>query len=128
MNIQLALGNYDGFVRSPPVDLRQLLQYLRRQNDFFTSKKLFESTCSCMVLGNTYCQLGISTSVSQSESTASCASTDDKTTTDRQPDNHQPSQSSICTPQVVLNAPISHLAAPHVSLTGKFSSSGKNLC
>ena len=29
----------------------------------------------------------------------------------RQPDNHQPSQSSICTAQVVLNASVTHLAA-----------------
>ena len=29
----------------------------------------------------------------------------------RQPDNHQPSQSSICTAQVVLNASVAHLAA-----------------
>ena len=29
----------------------------------------------------------------------------------RQPDNHQPSQSSICTAQVVLNASATHLAA-----------------
>ena len=29
----------------------------------------------------------------------------------RQSDNHQPSQSSICTAQVVLNAPVAHLAA-----------------
>ena len=29
----------------------------------------------------------------------------------QQPDNHQPSQSSICTAQVLLNAPVTHLAA-----------------
>ena len=29
----------------------------------------------------------------------------------QQPDNHQPSQSSICTAQVVLNASVAHLAA-----------------
>ena len=29
----------------------------------------------------------------------------------RQLDNHQPSQSSICTAQVVLNASVTHLAA-----------------
>ena len=29
----------------------------------------------------------------------------------RQPDNHQPSQSSICTAQVVLNASVAHPAA-----------------
>ena len=29
----------------------------------------------------------------------------------RQPDNHQPSQSSIYTAQVVLNASVTHLAA-----------------
>ena len=29
----------------------------------------------------------------------------------QQPDNHQPSQSSICTTQVVLNASVTHLAA-----------------
>ena len=29
----------------------------------------------------------------------------------RQPDNYQCSQSSICTAQVVLNAPVTHLAA-----------------
>ena len=29
----------------------------------------------------------------------------------QQPDNHQPSQSSICTAQVVLNASVTHLAA-----------------
>ena len=34
-----------------------------------------------MVLVSTYCQLGISTSVSKSESAASSASTDDKTAT-----------------------------------------------
>ena len=48
---------------------------------FLTSKNLFESTCSNVVLVSTYCRLGISTSVSESESAASSASTDDKTAT-----------------------------------------------
>ena len=52
----------------------QLLQYLCGQNDFFTSKNLFVSTCSSVVLVSTYCRSGISSSVSQSESTASRAS------------------------------------------------------
>ena len=50
-----------------------------------------------------------------------------------QADNHQPSQSSICTAQVVLNASVTHLAAtqhvpsePHYGFAGKFSPSGKN--
>ena len=31
----------------------------------------------------------------------------------QQPENHQPSQSSICTAQVLLNASVTHLAAMH---------------
>ena len=45
---------------------------------FYTNKDLFESS----VLINNYCQSGISTSASESESTASGASTDDKTASD----------------------------------------------
>ena len=50
-----------------------------RHNSFFISKDLFES--SSLVLVSTYCQLGILTLVRESESTASGASTDDKTAT-----------------------------------------------
>ena len=32
----------------------------------------------------------------------------------RQPDNHQPSQSSICTAQMVLNASVAHLGSHSV--------------
>ena len=46
------------------------------QNGFFTSKDLFQS--SSVVLVSTYCQSGILTSVSESESTVTGASTDDK--------------------------------------------------
>ena len=49
------------------------------QNGFFTSKDLFES--SSVVLLSTYFQSGILTSVSESKSPASGASTDDKTAT-----------------------------------------------
>ena len=35
----------------------------------------------------------------------------------RQPDNHQPSQSSICTAQVILNASVAHLAATQYVLS-----------
>ena len=49
----------------------------------------------------------------------------------RQPHNHQPSQSSMCTAQVVLNASVTHLAATQFmpselsyGSTGKFSPSG----
>ena len=45
----------------------------------FTSKNLFKCMCSSVVLVSTYCQLGISTLVSESECTAGGASTDDKT-------------------------------------------------
>ena len=48
-----------------------------RQNSFLTGKDLFESS-SVLVLVCTYCQSGISTSVSKSESTASGASIDDR--------------------------------------------------
>ena len=34
----------------------------------------------------------------------------------QQPDNHQPSQSSICTAQVVLNTSVAHLAATSIFL------------
>ena len=54
---------------------------VREKNGFFKSKNLFESACSSVVLVITYCRSGISTSVNESESTASGASTDDKTAT-----------------------------------------------
>ena len=51
----------------------------------------------------------------------------------QQPDNHQPSQSFICTVQVVLNPSVAYLAATRYvpselryTLTGKFSPLGKN--
>ena len=52
---------------------------LQLRTKWFTSKDLFES--SSVVLVSIYYQSGVSTSVSQSESTASGASTDDKTAT-----------------------------------------------
>ena len=43
----------------------------------------------------------------------------------QQPDNHQPSQSSICTAQVVLNASVAHLTTtPYVPSELEVSTGG----
>ena len=58
----------------------------------------------------------------------SCLSRQCFATEPQQLDNYQPSQSFICTAQVVLNASTAHLAATQYvpGLIGKFSPSGKN--
>ena len=79
MNIPLVLGACvpnDSFVQSPSCNLCAPITLTSDKVVFRTSENLFKN--SSLILISTYCYSDRSTSVSESESTASGVSTDDK--------------------------------------------------